>query len=87
MNEPVSAVDYYVFGFVSLFNTITPIIYYVVSTDYGGKYYEKNPDQFPKKTLKASLLQAMGPVNLTEMDDSEEEVEEEDDVMQIIDRT
>ncbi len=39
---------------MSLVNAIVPIIYFNVSTDVGGKYYEKNPKEFPMKKLESS---------------------------------
>ena len=54
IEAPVDSTDYYVFGFVSLFNAIVPLIYFNASTDVGGKFYEKNPKEFPMKKLEAS---------------------------------
>lgn len=47
--RPHSPKDLYVFGAVSLFNAIMPIIYYAVSKDYSGDYYDRNPDQDPDR--------------------------------------
>jgi len=47
--RPHSPKDFYVFGAVSFFNAILPIIYYAVSKDYSGDYYSRNPDQDPNR--------------------------------------
>ena len=76
IETPVDSTDYYVFGFMSLFNAVVPLIYFNVSTDVGGKFYEKNPKEFPMKKLEAShpLLSDAGdllPADLTEFTPAE----------------
>ncbi len=76
VEAPIDSTDYYIFGFMSLFNAVVPLIYFNVSTDVGGKFYEKNPKEFPMNKLEAShpLLSDAGdllPADLTEFTPAE----------------
>ncbi len=73
VEAPIDSTDYYIFGFMSLFNAVVPLVYFNLSTDVSGKFYEKNPKEFPGKKLEASLSEEgdLLPRDLTEFTPAE----------------